>query len=588
MKGSDSNFFQFMVGKDHYIIPLYQRAYSWGHDQCATLYNDMLALHDKLQSNTDLSYNFSHFLGSVVYQNSNDPRQPGIFLIDGQQRVITMYLFYLALYRAALDCGGPDAAFAPKLELTHLSNAQGKHRFTLSTQEDQVAMDKLFAGNKDEYLTDSHITNNFNYFYQHLKSEQKMTLTDFYNITQRLSFVEIALDREDDAQVIFESVNSKGLPLSHGEKVKNFILMGISQDQAQLSYSEHWAPMERNCKEAQGESGLDNFIYHYIAIKRANLPEFGKLYDEFKSFHLRCLQEKQPLADKVLLAAEMHKYSELFKSVKTCKYVLLPSDHDEDGTLQAEIELGLKRLSYMPYERHIPFLMQTMWLQRQHEISVAELIETINLLEMFYIRRWTCEVPTNTLNRFFASLHSQINSLSDEEAGSGFINKLKYVLRTDAARLPNDTRFRFCLENSDFYGEYDLIYYLFERLDSHGQREIVPIMDKRAKNSKAFTVEHIMPQTLTDDWREELGPNAQELYETWLNRLGNLTITAYNSKLSNKTFAEKRDMPNGYRDSALHLNKDIAKHEHWREEDLKQRAEELATKALQIWPYPEA
>ena len=97
-----------------------------------------------------------------------------------------------------------------------------------------------------------------------------------------------------------------------------------------------------------------------------------------------------------------------------------------------------------------------------------------------------------------------------------------------------------------------------------------------------------MPQELNKAWREELGPNAQELYEIWLNRLGNLTITAYNSKLSNKTFAAKRDMPNGYRDSALHLNKDIAKHEHWREEDLKQRAEELATKALQIWPYPEA
>lgn len=588
MKGSDTDIFNFMVGTSHYIVPIYQRNYSWGQDQCATLYEDMLKLHEKRQANKDLGVNLSHFIGSVVYQFDNDPTsQPGKYLIDGQQRVITMYLFYLALLRAAQQGTAKDQAIAQRLQITLLENLQGSHRFSLSSKADQDAMDKLFAGNEDEYDPDSRLTQNYNYFFKRLKSEKKLTLAEMFGLTEHLSFVQIALDKDDDAQLIFESVNSKGLYLSHGEKVKNFVLMGISPSQAQKSYTKQWYPLELNCKAAQGEDGLDNFIFYYLTIKFSELPEFGKLYDEFKKFYQNCG------LDKIKLVEEMNKYSELFRRVKSCSYKLYPTwDTDlsnaERKSMQTAIELELKRLTYFPYERHIPFVMQVMWLHLQHQISAAELLESLKLVEVFYLRRWTYGVPTNTLNRFFATLYAEVNAANADEAGNDFISKLKFVLRSERARVPNDTQFEEAFKNCDFYSNANtsLLCYVLERLENFEHREPLHIMDELEKDKKAYTIEHVMPQNLTPEWCAELGPNAETLHELWKDRIANLTLTAYNSTLSDRPFAEKRDMPNGYKDSILRLTKSIAAHEHWNEEDLKQRAAELSEKALEIWPYP--
>ena len=574
MKGSDTNIHDFMVEKRHYIVPIYQRDYSWGQAQCATIYEDLYGLKNS---------NRSHFVGSVVYAKGS-AQNPGIYLIDGQQRVITMYLFYLALSRAAQQPNVGDTTLSQLIQSTLLNSLKGKHRFTLSSKEDQVAMDKLFAGNEDEYIRDSHLTQNYYYFYNRLTAENQLSLVDIFDLTIRLSMVKIELDdEEDDAQVIFESLNSKGLTLSHGEKVKNFVLMGIDPEQAQESYATQWYPMELNCKHAQGDWGLDNFIYYFLAIERNELPEFGNLYAEFKSFH--------HASDKVALMETMNKYSELFRRIKTCSYELYPTwdtnlSEAERQSMQAAIVLQLKRLSYFPYERHIPFVMQTMWLHLQHRITAAELLETLKLIESFYFRRWACGVPTNTLSRFFATLHAEIGYVNDTDAGD-FISKLKFVLRTDRARLPSDTWFKQCIENNEFYySNTKLLNYTFDRLENFEQREQVHIMDDLDKNNKAYTIEHVMPQTLTKEWRTELGPNAEELHELWKDRLANLTLTAHNSSLGNRPFAEKRDMPKGYKDSILRLTKSIAAHEHWNEEDLKQRATELSDKALKIWPYP--
>lgn len=585
MKGTDTDIYHFMMGFNHYIVPIYQRNYSWDIEQCATLYDDMLKLYEKRQSIKDPSINHNHFIGSVVYQYDNDPiSQPGIYLIDGQQRVITMYLFYLALYRAAKESVGDANTIAQRLWLTLLDNMKGQHRFTLSSQEDQNAMNRLFAGNDNEYNRDSRLTKNFLYFYNRLTKEKQLTLTEMFNLTEHLSFVQISLDKDDDAQLIFESVNSKGLYLSQGEKVKNFVLMGISPAQAQTSYAEQWYPLELNSKAAEGENGLDNFIFYYLTIKNSKLPEFGQLYAEFKKFYNTCG------LDKVALVEEMRRYSELFLRVKKCSYELYPTwdkelSDDQRQEMQTAIELQLKRLSYFPYQRHIPFVMQTMWLHQQHQISAAELLETLKLVEVFYFRRWTHGVPTNTISRFFASLHEEAKAVSDEEA-TGFLGKLKCVLRRESARLPNDVIFKEAFKQFAFFDNSykDLLYYTLERLNNYGQREQVPIME--GINQNTFSIEHVMPQTLTEEWCADLGPDAEKIYDLWKDRIANLTLTAYNSALSNRPFAEKRDMPNGYKDSILHLTKSIASHEHWTEADLEQRAEELAELALKIWPYP--
>lgn len=599
MQSKVTTIFEFIQGHDAFIVPVYQRNYSWDEDECATLYDDMVALHHKRQAHQDTGLDCKHFIGSMVFQSSSDLKHPGLILIDGQQRILTMYLFYLALLHVAQEHTDQEVDFATTIEQELLLNTKGEQRLALSSKEDQTALDKLIVGNQDEYLRDSRLTQSYEYFHSKLSAatdQKELTLADFYHVSQHLTFVTIMLDASDDEpQLVFESLNAKGKPLDEAELIKNFLLIGLSPDQAQNVYQEQWVPIELNCNQTYDYDCDYNVVtdltYYYLAIKQGKLPNYDKMYREFRNFYQTYGVERPQIAE------EMNQYSRAFKSVFTATYKLA----QDKGDLQAEIEHGLKRLRYLNtyqanQEVYAPFLMQAMWLQRQNEITAAELAESIALVETVIVRYWVYNFTLQPLCEFFACLPKKIEALQrSKKAGRGFINKLKYALRSDKdVSLPDDEQFREALVTGRFYyaNNYyscnNYTRYILACLDSFEHLEYVDILKALEDNNKAYTVEHIMPQELNKAWRKELGPNAQELYEIWLNRLGNLTITAYNSKLSNKTFAEKRDMPNGYRDSALHLNKDIAKHEHWREEDLKQRAEELATKALQIWPYPNA
>lgn len=589
MKGAENNIFKFMSGGERYLIPCYQRPYSWTEDQCRTLFDDMIHLHEQRKHDFDAT----HFIGSIVCQQVKGG-QSGYFIIDGQQRLTTMYLFYLALYRIAekrslLQANASDIAPSIKFKIlsdssSSMIGALGKHRFDL-TDNDQAAMDKLFAGDENEFIKDSLVTVNYRLFCQWIEEKSELTLLDLFSITQGLVFIEIELDPGDDAQLIFESLNSKGLDLSEGDKVRNFILMGFSQDVVKTYFRELWRPMEQNC---QGE--LSAFIQYFLAIKYGRAPSMKSLYLDFKDY----VQRNN--LDKLKVMEELLAYSKLFARINSCSYELF-ADNDtelssqEREALKLSIEHRLRCLKHLNYSVRISFIMHCMRLHQLHEITGQELLETLNLIETFLLRRWVCGIPSQGLNRWFQALHAAI---SRDDGKDDFVSKLVRLLCPEGkAILPNcmptDDAFSQALHNRDLYSKArnkESMFYLFERLENAGSREQVQIFGALELKPDAYSIEHVMPQKLTEEWRSELGPDAEEIHHTWLHRLANLTVTAYNSKYSNSSFADKCSMSHGFASSPLRLNREIADFKHWGPKELEQRAQMLIEKALTIWPYP--
>ena len=421
-------------------------------------------------------------------------------------------------------------------------------------------------------------------------AEENLSLSELFRITKNVLFIEIKLDAYDDAQLIFESLNSKGLELSEGDKVRNYVLMGFNQNEIEHYYHEWWLPIEHNCKNQASE-----FIQYYLAIKLGKSPSMKVLYVNFKNFVVASGLSKTDIL-KDLLA-----YSELFACIQNCSYEL-PANVDielsstERSSLQSEIEQSLRRLKYLKYTVRTPFIMQGMMLHKQKQISGHELLASLKIIETFLIRRWVCGVPSHGLNRLFQSLAGLSRNVS-ETAGlvpeGSFTANLMRVMGTNdnSSKMPKDDEFKQALLTRDLYTNKSrsaaALIYLMERLENAESREQIAIFEALEQQNAAYSVEHVMPQNLSKDWRAELGPDADKIHKTWLHRLANLTLTAYNSKYSNNSFAEKRSMEHGFGSSPLRLNQQIAKYEHWGPAEMEQRAADLVAKALRIWPYPQ-
>ena len=288
----------FMKEVKHYEIPCYQRSYSWSQKDCEDIYEDIISLYHQRADDKSAT----HFIGSVVCQKLNNSPTSDLFIIDGQQRLTTMYLFYLALSRVAKerakkandsdDIDYDEFAKTITAEIisdgnTYKRDSVVKHRFKLFKQ-DQVAMNALFAGNKDCFIKDSLLTKNYNFFYKTISDEEVVPLNELYEITDYVIFVRIGLEASDDAQLIFESLNSKGLELSEGDKIRNFVLMGIDQNEVKDCYEYKWLPVEQNCNSAKNKDPLSDFIQHYLTIhcNRSKVPNKRSLYVSFKDYLL--------------------------------------------------------------------------------------------------------------------------------------------------------------------------------------------------------------------------------------------------------------------------------------------------------------
>jgi uncharacterized protein with ParB-like and HNH nuclease domain/predicted transport protein len=557
MKATETKFLPFLQGTKQFIIPIYQRTYSWTLPQCQQLWDDVrrAGLSD---------YVSGHFVGSIVYIERGlyqVTAVPQLLVIDGQQRITTLSLMLAALGRAMEERGALLADVTRrKVNNYYLVNndEDGDLRYKLMlTQSDKDTLVAIIEDRELPPAASPRVTENYNFFLEQLR-KPSVDLAAVYNGLGKLIIVDIALDRErDNPQLIFESLNSTGLKLSQADLIRNYILMGLdSREQADL-YQRHWFPMEQGFGHAEYAALFDRFMRDYLTIKTGRIPNIGDVYTVFKAY-----AQADDAPSVAELVADVHRYSKHF--------VRLAFGRDEDE----EISRVLSDINTLRVDVAYPFLMEVYDDYERRVIDRSVLLNILGLVESYVFRRVICGIPTNSLNKTFANLMKEVNRDSYLESVQAAL-----AVKDSYRRFPDDEEFVRELVVKDVYSLRNRNY-LLRKLENHGRKEWVDV--------ESYTIEHVMPQNpnLSAEWQADLGPNWQEVQAKYLHTVGNLTLTGYNSELSDRPFVEKRNMPGGFADSPIRLNRGLANLERWDEREIQRRAEELAKQAVEVWPYP--
>ena len=365
----------------------------------------------------------------------------------------------------------------------------------------------------------------------------------------KFSVVDIRLENEDDPYLIFESLNAKGIPLTQADLVRNYLFMRLNPNKQQNVYDKIWFPMQENLQES-----LEDFIRHYLAMD-GNVPNYNKIYARFKEIADKKAKSEEDVID---IMEELLNYSKYY-------YILLYPENESEEKLKRYFE----KLDRLEVTTSYPLLLKLYDDYANKKLSIDDFAECLQVIETYIVRRAVCGIPTNVLNKYFPTIY---NSLDQTNVVHSLKNKLKSG--TGARRMPDDDEFKQCLQERKLFGSR-ILQYLLEELERYNNKEVV--------NFEELQIEHIMPQTLTDEWKKELGSGWELTYQKYLDTLGNLTLTGYNPEYSNKLFIEKRDMKKGFKDSGLQLNRDLAKLEKWTEKEILDRAKELSRIGLEIW-----
>lgn len=562
MKGSQTKMIEYMEGAGkRYVIPVYQRKYDWREDNCRQLYEDLKKI---IRDNRE-----SHFFGSIVSSVVGNGATTEYHIIDGQQRLTTVSLLLLAIRNLIRQ--KRVTALEDRLD------DQINDRFLVSpwareddriklrpVKSDRGALAKLF-GEEEDYDMTSNLTLNYRFFCNQILKEE-VTVDDLYAAVGKLEVISITLDPSDNAQLIFESLNSTGLALTEGDKIRNYILMGQPPKEQNRLYDAYWTIIER-CTG----NDVSGFVRDYLSVKQQITPTIQNVYRSFKSYAENAQVPMESLLD------DLRRYARLFEKLITCK----------SGLQEKKLDDCLYRMSRLEIVVTRPFLMEVLRLYQGGKLTVKDVLQIFLVTENYLFRRNICEVPTNALNKIFLNLNREILRYDNTE--DNYVQKFIYTLlsKKESGRFPNDEEFTMALAAKQVYrmrGKYKA--YLFERFENFGTVETKDVYTHLDNN--VYTIEHIMPQHLTPAWIEALGANATEIHATWLDRLANLTLTGYNPDLSNKTFTEKRDAPKGgYRASGLRMNQNISQEESWGLPELEKRNDDMILLAKKIWTYPQ-
>ena len=563
MKGSEAKMTGFMEGADkRYIIPVYQRKYDWKLENCRQLYSDLKKI--------VLEGRSSHFFGSIVSSVVPVGSRLEYHIIDGQQRLTTVTLLLLAMrnliaqQKLVSQSGRLDEQIAQRFLISPWAAADDQIKLR-PVKGDREALARLF-GDAEDFDPASNLTHNYRFFCDMLLKES-ISIDELYAAIGKLEIISITLDHDDNAQLIFESLNSTGLALEEGDKIRNYILMGLKPREQNSYYDTYWTKIEK-CTG----NDVSSFVRDYLSIKEQVTPTLNTVYHAFKVYADGIRQPITTLLDDLL------RYARLFEKLRTCKSGLGEKRLDDCLYRMSRLDIGVTR----------PFLMEVLRLNQDGKLSSQDVLTVFLTTEDYLFRRNICEVPTNALNKIFLMLNKEI--LRYDGTTENYVEKFVYALlsKRESGRFPDDEEFSTALAAKQVYlmrGKYKA--YLFERLENHGTIETKDVYTHL--DNKVYTIEHIMPQHLTPAWTRALGPNSAEIHSTWLHRLANLTLTGYNPNLSNKTFAEKRDAAEGgYKASGLKMNQRIAQKETWGLIELEERNHELAVLALKIWPFPQS
>lgn len=559
MKGSECRLIEYMEGsKKRFIIPVYQRNYDWRTENCKQLYDDLVKV---IKNNRR-----SHFFGSLVSVYNPSGRNTEFLVIDGQQRLTTVSLLFLAMYNLMKNgVVQPEDESLPKqlYEDFLVDKYQPKEkRIKLKpVKNDQMAFGKLFS-DPSEYVRESNLTANYNYFYERIQ-KQEIQIDELFDAICCLEIINITLNNDDNPQLIFESLNSTGLDLSEGDKIRNFILMELPAKEQDEYYEKYWNQIEICTKY-----DVSMFIRDYLSVKQQAIPQQKKIYAIFKDYVEISNIQTEPLL------IDMLKYAK--------RYELLLNGKTGSSTLNACIY----RLGRLETTVTRPFFLEVLRLHNENKLTLEQVTEIFLITENYLFRRSICELPTNALNKIFLLLHREVVRYDGTE--ENYVEKFKYALlsKKDKSRFPNDNEFSAAFTYKPIYlmNSKNKIYIL-ERFENFGTAEDKDVY--RHCDEGKYSIEHIMPQNLTPSWQKELGEDFEQIHEEWLHRIANLTITAYNSKYSNSTFTEKKTMQNGFDDSGIRMNTWIAKKEKWTLAELEERNSYLMDRALVIWKFPE-
>ena len=559
MNGNAQKLIKYLDGASkRFIILVYQRNYDWKMEHCKQLYDDLVKI---IRQNRK-----SHFFGSIVSVQSESGTMEEFLIIDGQQRLTTISLLLLAIYHL-LSSGkmvSRDHQLTDKILKKYLIDEyepEEKRIKLKPIKNDQKAFGILFDQD-EEYIPDSNLTINYRYFYDRIQHGE-LDIDELFDAICKLEIINISLNHEDNPQLIFESLNSTGLNLSEGDKIRNYILMGLPNDQQTKFYEKYW-----NRIESYTDYDVSSFVRDYLSIKQQSTPNMNSVYPTFKKY-----VEDAEVADIEPLLKDLLEYAK--------RYTFLIKGGHSDERLNSCIY----RLNRLSTSITRPFLLEVIRLSESGALTADELIEVFHFTESYLFRRAICDLPTNALNKIFLLLHREIIRFDGDE--SHYVEKFKYALlsKRERTRFPSDEEFAECMSTRNIYGMNPKNkLYLFERLENSETSETKDVWGHLDRGE--YSIEHIMPQHLTAAWIVSLGDNYEAIHTNWLHRLANLTLTAYNSRYSNSPFAEKRDMPHGFKDSGLRINQWVGRKEQWGLPELEERDQLLKNTVIGIWSYP--
>ncbi len=543
MEADATTLLNFIKGnqKNQLVIPIYQRLYSWEKEQCKQLWDDIIKIggNDKMDG---------HFIGSILYVLDRITHSDNaLLIIDGQQRLTTITLLLTALRDHWSDK-------REEIEDHYLINSDKdgdkKFRLILSESDKDTLLSLIDKDRRKPSEPSLKIVENFKLFEEWVSNTDK--LETIFKGLEKLMIVEIALEKgKDDPQLIFESMNSKGIELTQTDLIRNYIIMETEIKKQEGFYNKYWRAMEEEFK--QNKKWFDRFVRHYLTIK-TKIPNTNKVYVAFKRY-----QQERGIETEVLLQ-DLQKYCGYF-----CQIVFKKeADKDLNKALGFLVDLEMDVI--------YPLLLELYSDYSDGVLSKDDFIRSIALIESYICRRAVCGLGTNSLNKVFPSFTKHIQK--DEYFKS---LKAHFGYLTNNQRFPNNDEFKKLFITIDFY-KFQKNKYFFERLENFDRKERV--------YTHEYTTEHIMPQKLTEEWERDLGENFQEIHNKYLHTIGNLTLTGYNPEYSNKSFQEKQGMEKGFKDSPLRLNQSLRDLESFGEEEIKKRANDLADLALKIWTYP--
>ncbi|WP_323033614.1 DUF262 and DUF1524 domain-containing protein [Paracoccus sp. (in: a-proteobacteria)] len=559
MKATETKLLEFLKKSPQFVIPIYQRTYSWTEPECRQLWNDIIRAGNQEKVS-------GHFIGSIVYIEAGlyqVTSQSPLLVIDGQQRLTSVMLILEALARALGEDEEPIDGFSrEKIRSYFLLNPleKGDRRYKLLlTQGDRPTLLTIMQQKPLPEDASTRVADNFALFEGWIK-ELKGDVTALCAGLAKLMVVDIALTRDqDNPQLIFESMNSTGKELSQADLIRNFVLMGLEPDHQTRIYEDHWRPMEVLFPQDRYGSHFDAFMRHYLTLRMGEIPNLRDVYSAFKEY-----ANEQDLSGTGVdtLVADVHALAGYYARMA------LGKEPDQD------LADAFRDLRELKVDVAFPFLLELYHDYEAGALTKGEFVEVVRLVESYVFRRAVCAIPTNSLNKTFATFGRALRKDRYVESV-----KAHFLSMPSYRRFPHDEEFRQSLAQRDLYNFPRRSYWL-RRLENHGRKELVLLSE--------YTIEHIMPQNenLSAAWRAALGPDWKAVQDVWLHTIGNLTLTKYNSEYGDRPFAEKRDMPGGFGKSPLNLNEELGQLQAWNLDAIQRRAERLTGVAVGVWTQP--